>query len=60
MVHKAFKSYEPGYVHVDVKYLPQMLDESSQRYLSVAIDRAMRWVSCSSRPTRPPPVRRPS
>ena len=23
-VHKAFKSYEPGYVHMDVKYLPQM------------------------------------
>lgn len=22
--HKPFKAYEPGYVHVDVKYLPQM------------------------------------
>uniref|UniRef100_A0A3B0M0T5 Transposase n=1 Tax=Arsenophonus endosymbiont of Trialeurodes vaporariorum TaxID=235567 RepID=A0A3B0M0T5_9GAMM len=22
--HKAFKNYEPGYLHVDVKYLPQM------------------------------------
>ena len=22
--HKAFKSYEPGFVHMDVKYLPQM------------------------------------
>ena len=42
--HKAFKSYEPGYVHVDVKYLPQMQDESSRRYLFVAIDRATRWV----------------
>ncbi len=44
MAHKAFKSYEPGYVHMDVKYLPQMQDESSRRYLFVAIDRATRWV----------------
>ena len=36
--HKAFKAYEPGYLHVDVKYLPQMADESSRRYLFVAID----------------------
>ena len=43
-VHKAFKTYEPGYVHMDVKYLPQMQDESSRRYLFVAIDRATRWV----------------
>ena len=25
--HKAFKSYEPGYLHVDVKYLPLHSDE---------------------------------
>ena len=42
--HKAFKAYAPGYLHVDVKYLPQMADESSRRYLFVAIDRATRWV----------------
>ena len=42
--HKAFKAYEPGYLHVDVKYLPQMADETSRRYLFVAIDRATRWV----------------
>ena len=24
--HKAFKAYEPGYLHVDVKYLLQMAD----------------------------------
>lgn len=42
--HKAFKTYEPGYLHMDVKYLPQMADESSRRYLFVAIDRATRWV----------------
>lgn len=41
---QAFKSYEPGYVHMDVKYLPQMQDESRRRYLFVAIDRATRWV----------------
>ncbi len=44
VAHKAFKSYVPGYVHVDVKYLPQMPDEKSRRYLFVAIDRATRWV----------------
>lgn len=41
---KTFKDYEPGFLHVDIKYLPQMPDESSRRYLFVAIDRATRWV----------------
>ncbi len=41
---KTFKSYEPGFVHVDIKYLPQMSDEDARRYLFVAIDRATRWV----------------
>jgi transposase InsO family protein len=42
--HKAFKTYEPGFLHVDVKYLPQMADKTTRRYLFVAIDRATRWV----------------
>ena len=42
--HKPFKAYEPGYIHIDVKYLPQMADEEKRRYLFVAIDRATRWV----------------
>jgi transposase InsO family protein len=42
--HKTFKRYEPGYVHMDIKYLPQMADETRRRYLFVAIDRATRWV----------------
>lgn len=41
---KVFKDYAPGYLHVDVKYLPQMEDETKRRYLFVAIDRATRWV----------------
>jgi hypothetical protein len=41
---KAFKDYEPGFVHIDIKYLPQMPDETSRHYLFVAIDRATRWV----------------
>lgn len=41
---KAFKAYEPGFVHIDVKYLPQMKDEDRRRYAFVAIDRATRWV----------------
>jgi len=42
--HSGFKAYEPGYLHIDVKYQPQMTDETSRRYLFVAIDRATRWV----------------
>jgi transposase-like protein len=42
--HRPFKAYEPGYLHVAVKYLPQMADEERRRYLFVAIDRATRWV----------------
>lgn len=41
---KSFKAYEPGYVHMDVKYLPQMADETERCYVFVAIDRATRWV----------------
>ena len=41
---KTFKDYEPGFVHVDIKYLPQMPDETQRRYLFVGIDRATRWV----------------
>ena len=42
--HSTFKAYKPGYLHIDVKYLPQMADETRRRYLFVAIDRATRWV----------------
>ena len=41
---KTFKDYEPGFVHIDLKYLPQMPDEAARLYLFVAIDRATRWV----------------
>jgi transposase InsO family protein len=41
---KTFKDYAPGFVHIDIKYLPQMADEDRRRYLFVAIDRASRWV----------------
>lgn len=41
---KTFKDYEPGFVHIDIKYLPQMPDETARRYLFIAIDRPTRWV----------------
>lgn len=41
---KIFKTYELGFLHVDVKHLPQMADETTRRYLFVPIDRATRWV----------------
>ena len=37
---KKFKEYEPGYLHIDVTYLPKF--ESKKYYLFVAIDRATR------------------
>lgn len=41
---KTFKDYAPGFLHADIKSLPQMPDEDGRRYLFVAIDRATRWV----------------
>jgi hypothetical protein len=41
---KTFKDYAPGYLHIDLKELPQMPDENRESYLCVAIDRASRWV----------------
>lgn len=49
---KSFKDYAPGFVHVDVKYLPQMPDENKRRYLFVAIDRASRWVHMEVMPDK--------
>jgi len=40
---KPVKAYDPGCVHVDVKYLPQMPDEDHRQYRFAAIDRATRW-----------------
>ena len=42
--HSGFKVYQPGYLHMDVKYLPQMVDQDRRRHLFVAIDRATRRV----------------
>ena len=46
--HKSFKRHEPGCLHIGVKDLPQMADETQRRYLFVAIDRATRWVFVAS------------
>ena len=37
---KKFKEYEPGYLHIDVTYMPKL--EGKKYYLFVAIDRATR------------------
>lgn len=39
---KKFKDYPPGYLHIDVTYLPKI--EGKRTYLFVAIDRATRMV----------------
>ena len=56
IVRKTFKDYAPGFVHVDIKYLPQMAGETVRRYLFVAIDRATRWVYLRISLTRAKPA----
>ena len=48
---KPFKAYEPGFIHIDVKYLPAIEGEP-RRYLFVAIDRATRWVQIALKADR--------
>ena len=45
--YKTFKSYEPGYIHVDIKKMPKLKGETEKRYLFVSIDRATRYVYLS-------------
>lgn len=42
--HSAFETHEPGHIHIDVRDLPQMADETCRRHLFVAVDRATHWV----------------
>ncbi len=69
--HGTFKAYEPGYLHIDIKYLPQMADED--RRVRAAYAAALRprsaltssWPStgrragssCASTRRRPRPMR---
>ena len=50
--YQRFKDYPIGFVHIDIKYLPQMADESKRRYLFVAIDRATRMVCVQLRESK--------
>ena len=45
---KRFKSYEPGFFHVDIKYLPKI--DKIRHYLFVAIDRNTRLVTIGNIP----------
>ena len=47
---KLFKAYEPGYLHIDVTYLPKF--EGQKWYLFVAIDRATRALYYSVYPDK--------
>lgn len=49
---KAFKDDTPGFVHVDVKSLPQRPDEDARQSLFAAIDRATRWVYVEILPSK--------
>ena len=37
--HIGLKAFEPGHIHIDVKYPPHMANETSRGYLFVTIDR---------------------
>ena len=50
--YQRFKEYPIGYVHIDIKYLPQMPDENKRKYLFVAIDRATRMVCVQLRDSK--------
>ena len=41
---KTFKDYQPGYVHVYIKYLPQLPDQDHRTHLFGATGPATRWV----------------
>jgi transposase-like protein len=47
---KEFKQYEPGYIHIDLFYLPKLNGE--RRYVYVAIDRATRMVYLNVKPDK--------
>lgn len=47
---KKFKEYDPGYLHIDVTYIPKL--EKEKRYIFVAIDRATRLVYISLKKNR--------
>jgi hypothetical protein len=44
LVHESFQGDVPGFLPMNIKYLPQMADQTSHNYLFMAIDRATRWV----------------
>jgi transposase InsO family protein len=53
---KSFKPYAPGFVHVDLKYLPQMPDEQHRQYPRTSTGRraGSTWRSCRARPPSTP------
>src|SRR5918994_3558352 len=54
--HGRFRTYELGFVHLDVKHLPKLRDKDGvtrKRYLYVAIDRCSRWVRLPGRDAGP-------
>lgn len=53
---KRFKDYDPGFVHIDVKDLPQRPDEANRSYRFVAIDRATPWVYLEILPDQSKPA----
>ena len=42
--NQKLKSHEPGYIYINIKPLPTMLDEKTQQYIFIGVDRATRWV----------------
>ena len=45
----AFKAYEPGYIHIDVKYLPQMADDEYLFATAYPEGRSWPWTNSAER-----------
>ncbi|PSL09523.1 hypothetical protein CLV44_13118 [Marinobacterium halophilum] len=41
---EGFKACQPGHIHIEIKSLPKMENESTQHYLFIAIDCVTRWL----------------
>lgn len=50
ITRKKFKDYEPGFIHIDLTYVPKL--ETKKKYLYVAVDRATRLMYLELRNTK--------
>lgn len=49
-----FENYDPKFVHIEIKYLSQVPDETPRHYLFSIINRATRWIYLEVRKRKAP------